>query len=838
MKYRRTYSGAMTKLALALLILTTMFAATLRISTAHFDGRSKKRGTQRVITNHFDLTNPREANYAELAGIWNLAEELETPSVGRRTASGRLSPMAPITYTVINTNDAGAGSLRASITAANGDGVPSSIVFNIPVADPGFGAGVFTIKPLTPLPVITGGDTLIDGASQTAFTGDTNPTGPEVVLNGSLQLPVNNPGLRISSANNTISGLVVNGMPGPGGDALRIQGPISTGNVIAGCYIGTDPTGTSVVTNGGTGIAVILGANGNRVGGTSSGEKNLISGNTFGIRIAGTPTSTAGSNIIQGNFIGTNVSGTAALGNTASGVIINGTNDNLIGGTAAGAANVVSGNAQQGVHIVGLTFDTNPDPDAETFAVNPATGNIVQGNFLGTNAAGTAAIQNGVDGVRLNHGAQGNLIGGTAPGARNICSGNFAHGVHLDGIRGSDTPSTPVQNNVVQGNLMGTDVTGTLPIPNQLAGATVFLAQHNLIGGTGAGQGNIIAFNTGGSVPDGQGGSIVVPGAGVTVSTLPETPGGEIGVDPTVGNRISGNSIHSNTGVISGDGLGIDLNQSPTEVDAQDGVTPNDAGDGDTGANQLQNFPVLTSASTSGAMTTIEGTLNSTPNTTFAIEFFSNSDCDPTGFGEGETYIGSATVATNGAGDANFSATFSAVGCRSITATATDPDGNTSEFSNCINEAPSVSCGVATNTLWPPNHDLVNIGLAVSLSDNCPNPVASVQVFSDEDDEEATGDGNHSPDAKNIAAGTLRLRAERKGDGDGRVYLIIVSGTDSSGNTTKCCSTVTVSHSQSKADKASVAAQAATAAAYCAQFGTPPPGYFVVGDGAVIGPKQ
>ncbi|HEU4389479.1 MAG TPA: hypothetical protein VFV34_16870, partial [Blastocatellia bacterium] len=756
----------------------------------------------------------------------------------KRASSGRLLPMAPITYTVINTSDGGAGSLRDAITSANADGVPSTINFNIPVGDPGFAGGVFTIKPSSPLPVITGGDTLIDGTSQTLFTGDTNPAGPEIVLNGSVQVPINNPGLRIISANNTVRGMVINGMPGPGGDAIRIQGPISTGNAIVGCYIGTDPTGTALVANGGTGIVMILGANTNRVGGTSPGDKNLISGNVFGIRIAGTPTSTAGSNIIQGNFIGTNAAGTAALGNTASGLIINGTDDNLIGGTAAGAGNVMSGNLQQGVHIVGLTFDTNPDPNEETLLVNPATGNIVQGNFLGTNATGTAAIQNGVDGVRLNHGAQGNIIGGTIPAARNVCSGNFAHGVHLDGIRASVVPSTPVQNNVVQGNLMGTDITGTLPIPNQLAGATVFVAQHNLIGGTGSGQGNIIAFNTGGSVPDGQGGSIVVPGAGVTVATLPEVPDADLGLDPTVGNRISGNSIHSNTGVITGDGLGIDLNKSPNEVDAQDGVTPNDAGDGDTGANDLQNFPVLASVATSGAVTTIQGTLNSTPNATFTIEFFSNSDCDPTGFGEGETYIGSTTVATNGAGNGSFSASFAAVGCLSVTATATDPDGNTSEFSNCINEAPSVSCGVATTTLWPANHNLVNVGLAVSASDNCPNPVVSVQVFSDEDDEEPTGDGNHSPDAKNIAAGTLRLRSERKGDGDGRVYLIIVSATDSSGNTTRCCSTVTVSHSQSNADKASVAAQAAAASAYCAQFGTPPPGYVLVGDGPVIGPKQ
>ncbi|MCI0387461.1 MAG: PKD domain-containing protein [Acidobacteria bacterium] len=153
--------------------------------------------------------------------------------------------------------------------------------------------------------------------------------------------------------------------------------------------------------------------------------------------------------------------------------------------------------------------------------------------------------------------------------------------------------------------------------------------------------------------------------------------------------------------------------------------------------------------------------------------------------------------------------------------------------------APVISCPTGTDSLWPPNHNLVNVGLAVSAVDACDaNPSVSVRVYSDEDDEDQTGDGHHSPDAKDIASGTLRLRSERKGDADGRVYLIIVTATDHAGNDSRCCHTVVVPHSQSKAAIASVNAQAAAAAAHCAQFGTPPPGYFVVGDGPIIGPKQ
>jgi hypothetical protein len=130
------------------------------------------------------------------------------------------------------------------------------------------------------------------------------------------------------------------------------------------------------------------------------------------------------------------------------------------------------------------------------------------------------------------------------------------------------------------------------------------------------------------------------------------------------------------------------------------------------------------------------------------------------------------------------------------------------------------------------------VGLSASASDNCPGTVISVAVFGDEDDETPTGDGTFSPDAKNIAPGTLRLRAERIGDGDGRVYLIIVTATDAAGNVSRCCRTVTVAHDQSKSSAASVAAQAAVAQAYCEQHGTAPPGYFVIGDGPIVGPKQ
>ena len=262
-----------------------------------------------------------------------------------------------------------------------------------------------------------------------------------------------------------------------------------------------------------------------------------------------------------------------------------------------------------------------------------ATGNLVQGNFIGTDVTGAVDLGNGRDGVFI-AGAPNNVIGGTTAQARNVISGNNISGINIGGASG----------NVVQGNFIGTDVTGAVDVGNTLWGILMSSgAPENTIGGTAGGAGNTIAFN-------GFDGVFGVLGTG---------------------NAILGNSIFSNAG------LGIDLDP--------DGITANDAGDGDTGANNLQNFPVLTSA-TSGNSTTVEMTLNSAANTIFRVEFFSNSACDPPGNGEGETFLGVSTdVTTDGSGDASPTIIFLTtvpVG-QFITATATDPSNNTSEFSAC-----------------------------------------------------------------------------------------------------------------------------------------------------------
>ena len=195
--------------------------------------------------------------------------------------------------------------------------------------------------------------------------------------------------------------------------------------------------------------------------------------------------------------------------------------------------------------------------------------------------------------------------------------------------------------NAVVGNLIGTDVTGTSPLGNVRSGVLVSSgAGGNGIGGRDPDAGNVIAFN--------EAGIRLVNSAGS-------------------GNAIEWNSIFDNLA------LGIDIGGA--------GLTPNDPGDVDGGSNDSQNFPVLHTADGSGIM----GTLNSTPDTEFYVEFFANDACDdPSGYGEGQTFLGATIFLTDGLGDVGFTVPFVAPPGSFVTATATNPNGSTSEFSACV----------------------------------------------------------------------------------------------------------------------------------------------------------
>jgi hypothetical protein len=308
------------------------------------------------------------------------------------------------------------------------------------------------------------------------------------------------------------------------------------------------------------------------------------------------------------------------LGNARFGVGLWDASNNVIGGTTPGERNVISGNGDCGVYV--------QDPGS--------TGTRIQGNYIGLSAAGTSALGNGGPGIGLINGATGVTIGGSAAGTGNVISGNLGDlgdGIEIVGSGG----------NSVLGNYIGTGADGTTYLGNARIGVGVWDGANNVIGGTSAAVRNVILGN------------------GFT--------GVQIAGNAAVGNQILGNSIDGNGA------LGIDL--------GIDGVpTPNDPGDPDTGPNGLQNYPVLTSVTT----TTAQGTLNSTPLQTFRLEFYSSPDKDPSGYGEGRYFLGFTTAVTDGSGNSAFAVTFttSASPGSWVSTTATDPNNNTSEFAFCL----------------------------------------------------------------------------------------------------------------------------------------------------------
>ncbi|MEO8586413.1 MAG: CSLREA domain-containing protein, partial [Acidobacteriota bacterium] len=503
----------------------------------------------------------------------------------------------------------GVCTLREAITAANTDTASGAaagecaagalgldtIVFAIPAAtDPGcvVGTGVCTIAPAFALPNIIDAVT-IDGYTQTGAVANTNTVASQLGLNGALKIQLTGTaggnGLTIRAPAVTVRGLVVNGFTN------GIDARLSAGGTITleGNYVGTNVTGTAVAGNGSVGINT--GGTGSIViGGTTPAARNLISGNGRSLLGPGILTFTDIAATIQGNLIGTDVTGLVALANGGPGINANPVTQAItVGGTAAGAGNLVTGNGYNNVSIFG------------------GTGHFVQGNLVGTNVTGTAALPSDMPfipgnprtGVHLVN-TSNTLVGGTTVAARNIISGNVSGGVDISTVTGSAGGS-----NQVQGNYIGTDITGTVNLGNSGFGVLLSNSPGSSVGGSVAGAPNIIAFTVG----------------GVGIGTA-------LGVN----NSLLGNSIHSNGGI------GIDLGGN-----FFDGVTPNSPGGS-------QNYPVLTAAPIAAGTVNISGTLNGTASSTFRIEFFSSAVGDPTGYGEGQTFLGFANVTTDGTGNVSF----------------------------------------------------------------------------------------------------------------------------------------------------------------------------------------
>ncbi|MEG3935380.1 MULTISPECIES: Calx-beta domain-containing protein [unclassified Microcoleus] len=471
------------------------------------------------------------------------------------------------------------------------------------------------------------------------------------------------------------------------GLGIEISGIAARNNQVISNLIGTDVTGTVAIANAmaNTGGIIIRNAPENLI------QDNLISGNAGeggGIGINGP---TANQNRVVGNLIGTDITGNVALANSIYGIAIGSASNNIIGGTTPQERNIISGS-----QTAGIAFLQAPDSTAV-----PATNRVV-GNYIGTNISGTAALGNLI-GIYFDL-AESNIIGGTTPQERNVISGNQI-AVYL--------VSNLATGNRVIGNYIGTQADGSSPLPNTYSVLADKTGVNNRIGGTAAGEGNTIAFN---------------PSNGIQVT------GGN-------GLAILGNSIFSNNG------LGIDLDNDTDPLTA-DGLTPNDLGDGDTGGNGLQNFPVLTSATASNGNITLSGTLNSIPNTTFRVEFFDNTALDPSGNGEGQTYLNFVNVTTDAAGNANFtSPPLTATGA--IVTTATNLTTNdTSEFSQ-----PSPGLLQFSNPAYTVNENGTVVGTAISVNRIGGNKGAVGATLTLTDGTAVAADYTKTPIAINFAAG-------------------------------------------------------------------------------------
>jgi hypothetical protein len=627
------------------------------------------------------------------------------------------SPALAATLTVTTTADSGPGSLRQAILDSNASaGVPDTIAFAI-------GSGVQTITPLSALPTVTD-PVVIDGTTQPGYSGT-----PLVEIAGA-GLPAQ--GLQITAGGSTVRALVIRDF-----NATGIWLQTGGGNTIERCFVGTDATGTQPRSNS-VGIYVASSA-ANTIGGSTPAARNLVSGNDgIGILLSGAP-----STIVAGNFVGTDVTGTLDLGNGTAGIfLVNGSDDAVIGGTAGttpsgpctGACNLVSGNQGSGIDVTGSST---------------ANARVhVQGNFVGTDAAGMLAVPNGGFGVRVGGGSSDALVGGTSPAARNLISGNAstglvlgsggggAHtvqgnyigtdtlgaaalpnggygvyvelvpGMHIGGgaagagnlisgnaLSGVYLAGVFTSVNLVQGNLIGTDASGLLPLGNGSYGVAIIGSSNNTIGGPAPGEGNLIAHNT-------------VRGVHVSGAT---------------GNAIRGNAIFDHAE------LAIDL--------IPQGVTANDPGDGDTGANELQNWPVLTSveaAAPSGGSTRFQGVLHSAASTTYDLDFYENPPCAPfpREYVEAQTYLGAGQVTTDAAGTGTIDVTLpvSATAGARFAATATDPAGNTSEISQRIvfSLAPAAGAAAGGTSIVISGSDFL-AGAAVSIGGQ---PASGVNVGS------------------------------------------------------------------------------------------------------------
>lgn len=423
-----------------------------------------------------------------------------------------------------------------------------------------------------------------------------------------------------------------------GGTTLTGNGLFSGGAMVTvtGSFIGTDATGNGAIPNGGDGIfgavSTVLNANNTP---SSVLSNNVISGNARdGIDVTG------GSVALSVNLVGTNAAGTRAVPNGANGIEVRGSQFPV---TMIGPNNVISGNAEDGILLKSY---------AEVF-----------GNFIGVDASGAAPLGNAYHGIETRTNATiGVFVGPTGVGVRagipmpNVISANGGDGILANGGSGL----------WIAANLIGTNAAGAAApgFGNGHDGIALYDSNSNTIGGTlqnGNGVGNTVAGNAHNGI------------------TIVDPYVGNVGIGFLSTNEISQNSIYANGG------LGIDL--------GDDGVTAN-VPPSQQGPNSFEDFPLISMVVAQTNNTLITGTVQGPKNTEIVIEAFDNDRPDPSGYGQGQRFVGSITVTTDATGNAQFQLTSnSAPAGTFVTTTATalnglapqrNPSPNTSEFSAAV----------------------------------------------------------------------------------------------------------------------------------------------------------
>lgn len=511
---------------------------------------------------------------------------------------------------------------------------------------------------------------------------------------------------------------------------VYIAGSSAHGNYVRGNWVGL--AATQITRANDRGVMVVSGAYGNTIGGTSAAEGNVVSGNAnHGIYVT-----SGDANDVSFNVVGLSPARTQVRGNGQDGIAVNSTATNV-----RIRDNVVAGNALWGIflgassggvlerNVIGLRGSSNNANDNTAtpngsggiwvlegannaialgnriagnggpgvrISGDGADGTIVRGNVIGLDN-GNSLRANAGHGVWVESGPDATTIGGSAA-ARNTISGNAGSGVRIDGP-GSDAT-------IVDLNRIGTLPGGSGDAGNAGdgvtigAGATNALVQNNFIAGNdgdgvridgnvaAAGSGAIVRLNllgVDGAPPVGNGGAGVSLRNGTTNATIGGSAAQGNGIQFNGGDGVwieSGtNDLVAGNGIVANGGLGIDL--------GADGIAANDAGDGDTGANGLQNFPTIANVVRGGGMVSMSLALASAPAASYVLEAFRNIACDPSGNGEAEASLGTVSLATGAGGSGTVLALFPLADATAATLFTAAASGgrNTSELSPCASLA-------------------------------------------------------------------------------------------------------------------------------------------------------